>query len=118
MSEKYEQFHQIEYENVEDHSQKLENTLFKIQILFADHILENDKKQTDFSEILDKIGCRIFRKLKDLFHIENSDLDRETYKQKEGEFLQKCSDEINQIYLDSKNNNYDIVGLILDYLQK
>lgn len=108
----------IEAENIEDHERQLEKELSKIQILYADHLFENSDKTKTFSGILDEIGSYIFGKLKDIFQIQNKNLDRDTYKTKEGEYLKKCSTEIDEIYSNAKDDNLNITETILDHIKK
>lgn len=119
MSEKLEQFiSPIEAENVEDRAKQLEEELSNVQILYAKKIFESNNSKEGFLGVLDKIGSNIGGKLRDIFYIQNRDLDGRTYRIEEDKFLKKCSSKIDEIYLLNKNDDSNLIVSIAGYLKK
>lgn len=108
----------IEAENVENHEKQLEEELSNIQILYAKKIFESNNSKKGFLGVLDKTGSNIGGKLRDIFYIQNRDLDGNIYKIEKDKFLEKCSSEIDEIYLLNKNDDSNLIISITDYLNK
>lgn len=112
------QINYIEAENNEDREKKLHEEMLKIQINYADHVLEDFNGKT-FADVLDKINSRVLMQLKKIFLLQIHRFSNQNiYQFYEDKFLQKCSDDLNNLYINAKNNNSDIANPILDYLQK